>query len=191
MLLPPPTGAGSSSGGFNISISTDLNTFKDKCGRWRSRSLFIEFAHPDYPAIFTLEDEDKIVDGITYISAKRKYLEYKDPYEHNFATSVFGTFPCWEAVCSSPDLKPHIEGWRNELQLLLRSLGIQALLARASAGDVAAAKHLATFKANPDPVRHPGRPRKAGDVPQASHPSFADDHAEAFARMTVGGPLNG
>ena len=170
-----------------LSTSVSLDSFKDKCGRWRSRSLFIEFAHPDYPAYFTLDDDDKTVDGVTYISAKRKYLEYKDPYEHTFATAVFGSYPCWDACCSSPDLRDHIESWREELQLLLRSIGVSQLVRKAESGDVAAAKHLASFSTRQKGNRPAGRPRKTGDE-EALAKSAAADHSEAWGRL-VGSDL--
>lgn len=152
--------------------SSLLDAFKDRSGRWRTRSLFVEYRNPDYPAIFTLGEEDKTIDGTTYISAKRKYLEHQDPTEHKFALSVFGSYPCWQAVCASPELSPYIEQWRKELELHLRSRGFELLRMRAEGGDTAAAKALAIGKfpsRNPseprkEAVRTAGRPRKTGGL---------------------------
>jgi hypothetical protein len=151
--------------------------------------LFIEFQHPDYPALFTLNESDWFdpETSTTYISCKRKYLEYKDPAEHTFATAVFGSYQCWKAVCASPDLIPYITLWREELELLLRSEALATLRDRAAHGDVAAAKALASgaakdaHKLKPSKqteVRSAGRPRKTGPVPDHS-----DEHELAWKRL--------
>ena len=163
-------------------------------GRWRTKSLFIEFAHPDYPAIFTLADEDKTLDGTTYISAKRKYLEYQDPFEHTFAQSVFGSYECWQAVSSSPDLAPSIEDWRVELDAHLRSLAFAKLKERALDGDVSAIKHLLALggkkgKSTKEQLRPVGRPSKTlgsgtvAKIPYSSGASISVDHSESLSRM--------
>lgn len=164
-----------------MTIPTSLDAFKDVCKRWRSKSLFLEFINPDYPAFYTLAEEDKVVGGVTYLSAKRKYLEYKDPTEHKFARACFGSYQCWKAVCSSPDLKPYVEEWRQELDLLLRSIGIDALRAKAESGDVQAAKALASGSYASAKNRSPGRPGKtrndeAGDT-------SGGEHTDAFKRL--------
>lgn len=168
-----------------------MDALKDKMGRWRTKSLFIEHAHPDYPAIFTLDDEDKTIDGTRYISAKRKYLAYQDPAEHTFASSVFGSYACWQAVAASPDLHASVEEWRAELNALLRSQCYAKLKERAIVdGDVSALKQLQALltPANKQP-RTPGRPSKAPSEP--ARPTYTVhtgggahvDHSESLRRM--------
>ena len=168
-------------------------------GRWRTKSLFIEHAHPDYPALFTLADEDKTLDGTCYISAKRKYLEYQDPFEHTFAQSVFGSYECWQAVAASPDLAPSIEDWRAELDAHLRSLAFAKLKERALDGDVSAIKHLLTLggtkrKPAKEQLRPVGRPSKTlggsiAKIPYSSGASVSVDHSESLSRMKSDDPL--
>jgi len=136
-----------------------VDFFKDNSNRWRTTSLFYELNETDkFPAIFTLAEEDKEVDGVKYISVKRKYLEYGDPTEYIFASKIFGDYSCWEAVCRSPAIKPYIDQWRKELQLKLKGEGIQALRLKMSEGDVTAGKWFAEEKWK-EPTRR-GRPSK-------------------------------
>lgn len=93
------------------------DSFKDKIGRWRTKSLFREFRDGTYPYYFTLGEEDLS----DCISLKRKYLEYEDPTEYIFATKVFGAFPCWERLLQSPEIKAEIDLWRHELRLKLEA----------------------------------------------------------------------
>lgn len=174
----------------------DTSIFKDCTGRWRTTSLFIEFARPDYPAYFTLGEEDVTIDAKTYPSCKRLYLEHKDPTEHKFARSVFGSFPCWQAISSSFRLREHIAQWREELELHLRSLGYDTLREKAKSGDTQAAKSLATLSTakardttTGSALRSPGRPRKTGfgtgptPEPESSSPGTNRDDDLAFERV--------
>lgn len=152
--------------------------FKDVLNRWRTNSLFVEFQHPDYPAYFTLDENDRTIDGITYLSLKRKYLEYADPTEHRFAQALFGSFPCWENLSTCPAIAPHVAQWRKELELALRGEAIAILRSKTASGDVTAAKALAALAGPAKAHRSPGRPRKAGSQepssPEADHSSAWD-----------------
>jgi hypothetical protein len=96
------------------------NPFKDSSNRWLTSALFVETNDTDgkYSPIFTLAEEDK---G-TYISLKRKYMEYSDPTEYHFAKSLFGSYQCWENLCKTTWFKEHVEQWRKERDLYLQFL---------------------------------------------------------------------
>ena len=153
------------SGSTPIETPRPLDFFKDNSNRWRTKSLFVEFAdEPDkYPPLFTVADEDREIDGQTYLSAKRKYLEYMDPTEFTFAEAVFGSYSCWEAVCGSPFVKPHIDQWRKELDIKIRALGVATVAKAALGGDVNAGKWLAE-----------GRYRDGSSAPKRGRPSKAE-----------------
>jgi hypothetical protein len=55
-------------------------------GRLRTQSLFIETKNPNYPAPFTLKDEDH--KGA--MSMRRKYLDIADPTEYSTAIALLG-----------------------------------------------------------------------------------------------------
>jgi hypothetical protein len=156
----------------------DINVFKDVVGRWRTTSLFIEFNKDEdkYPAFYTLGEEDATKDGKVYISAKRKYMHYADPTEYLFATKIFGSYECWEAVLNSPDIRAHVEQWRKELDLKLRSEAICHLRERMG-NDINAEKWFAEEKWKA-PKR--GRPRK-----QKVTMPFEDEHKAAAERLGI------
>ena len=167
----------------------EIAAFKDVNNKWRTKSLFIELteAGDKYPAFFTLAEDDREVDGTVYISAKRKYLEYADPTEHIFATSVFGSYECWEAQMNSPTVRQYIEQWRKELELLLRSEGVKNLRDAMKGGDVNAAKWFAEGKwqGHGDGKRR-GRPSK-DEVARATKQLAAESlsHKEAAERLGI------
>ncbi len=159
--------------------------FKDKSGRWRTRSLFME-TNPDeskYGSIFTLGEEDK--DG--RISMRRIYLHASDPTEYLAAKDIFGNFDCWDNLCASTFFKPHLERWRAELHSRVRSKAVRQIEEAAHEGGISAqelnaAKWLATQRwVGNKPLeqkRGPGRPPKLADpetrLKEALHDSKED-----------------
>jgi hypothetical protein len=121
-------------------------------GRWRSRSLFVEYEDPDYPPFFTLEETD---DPRGYISLKAKYLEYSDPTEYVFARKVFGSWEPWQKICSSELLSDHIALWRLELKKKLESESLARV--RTISEDPNAPQQLA---ANRLLLQHLSKPRR-------------------------------
>ena len=75
----------------------------------------IEFAQ------FTLDDEDKEVKGKKLLSIKRLFLEANDPTEYEFATKHLGGWAHWKAIQGVKDLEHHIQSWRDELEVKVRS----------------------------------------------------------------------
>jgi len=107
--------------------------FKDVLNRWRTLSLFQETCDDPakYPPIFTLKDDDTS----SCVSLKRLYLIMEDITEHDFARMCLGSWEHWESLCNSYQLKPHIEHWRELLELRLRAKYIQLIKQQAESGD--------------------------------------------------------
>lgn len=115
---------------------------KDTMGRPLTQSLFLEPNYNAEYAYYTLDGEDKEYKGRVYPSLKRLYLEMEDPTEYEFATTYLIDWPHWKRICSNAILFRHVEEWREELELKLRSIGIRQMLDLA-ADNAQAAKFLA------------------------------------------------
>lgn len=118
----------------------------DKMGRYLTQGLFYETRSEGYSPLFTLKDYDYQVGSVTYISLKRLYLEIADPTEYKFATEVFGNWNQWLAITNSGMLMEYITKWREELEIKLASLAINAMINTAiteGSKGTAAAKYVA------------------------------------------------
>lgn len=120
--------------------------------RAQTISLFWETRNEDILPIWTTKPDDHVVDGVTYPSMKKRYLEIADPTEHKFVNEAFGgDWKQWRAIQSSVQLSYmpgfKIHEWRDELEIKLRSLGTGAIIEEArdmtSKGRLSAAKWLA------------------------------------------------
>lgn len=129
----------------------------DDRGRYLTLALFLEIDY-DKDALFTLKGYDHTYDGKVYPSLKRLYLETADPTEYEFATKYLADWDHWQKICMNKVLATHIEKWRVELELKLRSEGVQRIIRSArSKGNWLAAKFLAEKGWD---VRSAGRPSK-------------------------------
>jgi len=121
----------------------DRSNFKDSMHRFRTQALFYE--HPDAEdgkyAVFTMSDQDRTIDGKTYYSLKKLFLECGDPTEYNFAIAVFGSWPHWKRLCKYW-LKHYIKDWREELELKLRADAIRNAIKSSANGNYNASKWL-------------------------------------------------
>lgn len=123
-------------------------------GRPLTQSLFLELGYGD-AAVYTLKEVDHIHNGTLYPSLKRLYLLTNDPTEYKFATTYLLGWKHWMRLCENKALKNHIEDWRFELEIKIRSEGIKEVMASASGGSWQAAKWLADKGWD---VRGAGRP---------------------------------
>lgn len=96
-------------------------TFKDSGGRYRTKSLFIEYKHPKYPAFFTLQRYNVTKDGKEYISMYKKYTEISDPTEFQVAMRLLGSWAHWLQLQQSMWFMVHLNQWRKELAVQLES----------------------------------------------------------------------
>lgn len=121
-----------------------MSKFKDSKERWLTQSLFLELGYSEF-AVYTLKEEDHEYKNTTYPSLKRLYLELEDVTEYIFATEYLGGWQHWRRLCANKVIAKHIEEWREELELKLRSQGLRATIEMALDEDkpsFAAAKFL-------------------------------------------------
>jgi len=119
---------------------------KDAMQRPRTLSLFLETNQSSLDPIFTLKEDDHTLHGVLYYSLKKIYLEIADPTEYQFAQLVFGSWKHWKKLCDSPPIKPHIEEWRDELEIKLTSQAVRSMIETAQeegSKGVTAAKYVA------------------------------------------------
>jgi hypothetical protein len=126
-----------------------MNEFKpdkalmlDTSGRPITQSMFLEVGYSD-AAIYTLKDQDHVYKDREYPSLKRLYLEEEDPAEYNFVTKYLLNWRQWQRLYDNKLLRPHIDEWREELELKLRSRATQEMIKKADKGNVQASKWLA------------------------------------------------
>jgi hypothetical protein len=100
-----------------------LEDLKDQRKAWRTTTLFEETISSDlrtkYPPLFSLCDEEYSTSGLP--SLKYRYLQFRDTNEYLFAETYLGGWGHWQQLVKSWAIKPHIEDWRNELKMKLRS----------------------------------------------------------------------
>ena len=154
------------SNGTFIPVNT-TNKYKDKQGRYLTRGLFKETCFNDnVEPSYTLGDEDK--DNL--LSMKKLYLECRDPTEMKAAQVLLGSWNHWKRLCDCDWFQEHIQDWREELEVLLRSEGITTIVEASKKKDavgVAAAKWLVEKGWAPKSEAR-GRPSKAEVERQAS-----------------------
>jgi hypothetical protein len=115
-------------------------------GRFTTKSLFLEKTIPAqnrHLAVFTLRDDDRVVDGKTYYSLKKLYLAMEDVHEYTFATTYLHGWKHWKTMCATAELIPHITEWREELALKIRCQGFKEMKKLSEGGDRTASKYLA------------------------------------------------
>ena len=117
--------------------------FKDSVGRWRTKSLFYEAN--DYQivdALFTLAEEDRVIKNKKLVSLRKVFVELEDPTGYLLSKKYLGGYTHWEAICKS-SLKEEIDKWREELEMKLRSIGVQKVIESAKGGNFNASRFLA------------------------------------------------
>ena len=107
--------------------------FKDLRQAWRTASLFEETCDDPakYPPIYSLKDEDTS----SCVSLKRLYLLIEDVTEHDFVRLCLGSWEHWELIQKSWILKPHIDRWREQLDLQLKAKYLNIIKNTAENGD--------------------------------------------------------
>lgn len=136
----------------------DKTKLKDVNGRYLIQGLFLEERYDPEQAIFTYDGEDKLYKGKQFISMKNRYLEWSDPTEYQFAIYWLYDWPHWKRLCANKVVSRHIDKWRDELYIKLRSEGINTMVNLAVDKDsYQAAKYLADCGWD---VNKRGRPTK-------------------------------
>ena len=114
--------------------------FKSPEGQYYTQALFLETSYDDTSLVlYTLKNEDYTYNGVTYPSFPRLYLEIADPTEYKVSQLLFGGWPHWQRVTGSGKLSSVIEALREELEVKLRSQGVQRMISAAGKSEKAAA----------------------------------------------------
>ena len=112
----------------------DKKLMKDAMGKMITQSLFLELGYRD-SAIYTLDDHDKEYKGKTYPSLKKLYLQIEDPHELEFSRAYLLGWKHWNRMLENKLIRGHIDEWRDELEVQIRSSGLQAILERVANGE--------------------------------------------------------
>ena len=131
--------------------------FLDNRGMPLTQSLFLELGYSPFSK-YTLKEVDHEWEGTKYPSLKRLYLEMEDVTEYEFANTYLLGWKHWMRICENKQMKPHVEEWREELELKLRARAAKQMFELADAGSYQAAKWLADRGWT---TRGAGRPTKA------------------------------
>jgi len=108
-------------------FKTDKTKLTDTQGRPLTQGLFLEIGYTDY-ALFTLKEQDYEYKGKTYPSLKQLYLEMCDPIEWDFAQEYLLGYQHWKRLCANKIIAKHVDEWREELELKLRSQATAQML---------------------------------------------------------------
>lgn len=122
----------------------DKSRLLDSSGRPLTQSLFLEIGYSDY-AVYTLKEQDYEYKGKVYPSLKALYLKEEDPTEYSFATKHLLGWQHWKRLCENKAISKHIEEWREELELKIRSQAVRDMVNMCASenGNYSAAKFLA------------------------------------------------
>jgi len=159
---------------------------QDVTGKPLTQGLFLEVGYGE-AAVYTLKEQDHELNGKRYLSLKRLYLETADPTEYEFATTYLLGWKHWLRLCENKALRAHIDEWRDELEIKLRSKAIKYILDSSSGpmANVQASKWVAD---RGWAVRGAGRPSKA-DVEREKkiQAGIGDEYAADVLRLVPKG----
>lgn len=147
--------------------------------------LFQEFKQTaDEKPIFTLRDEKE---GL--ISLKRLFIKLTidDPTEATFADEVFGDIYWWMEVRDHKMLKPHIDKWREEAELIRKSIAFKALykeVAEDGRAALTAAKYLIE-----EPWKTKGRKAAGKQTTERAAEAVKNHYKDDYARLKEEGIL--
>lgn len=162
-------------------MEVDKTTLVDTQGRPLTQSLFLEVGYNLEYAIYTLKDQDHHYGNKVYPSLKRLYLEHEDPIEYDFACTYLLNWKQWQRLCENRVIRKHIDEWRSELELKLRSSSFKQILDLTAEGNFQANKWLADKGWE---KKGAGRPStKAKEREEALHAAIASDYEEDMKRI--------
>ena len=123
--------------------------YRDTSGQIYTIAMVYEFNYDHDRACVTLKEDDHVLpSGKRLISIPRVYLQYciNDPTEYDFAIALFGSWPVWQRVSTSPKWKEPLAALRKEAEVARKSHAFKTLVQEAndetSKGRAAAAKYL-------------------------------------------------
>ena len=148
-----------------------------------TQSLFIEHAYDTSKAVYSWGNKDKKYKGKVYPSLKCIYIEMEDLTEYQFATTHLISWKHWKKFEGNAILKKHIDEWREELELKMRSQAIRSIIEQSTAesGGYQAARYLADKGWD---KRGAGRPSKEEkEKMQAMDEKLSERYSSDITRM--------
>lgn len=140
------------------------NKWKTDKGVWITLGLFYELSGQNKErAIYTIYDEDRTVEDVTYLSLKKKYLEMEHVpgYEYDFANMYLGGWNHWLRLQkASKQLINLIQEWKDELEIKLRARSARAII-NTSFDESPTAFHANKWINDKGWMPSKGRPKKA------------------------------
>lgn len=115
-------------------MEIDKNKLTDDNGRPLTQGLFLEVKYDTNYAVFTEKPYDFKYKGTTYPSLKKLYLAHEDPTEYDFACTYLLGWEHWQRICRNKRFGEMVKGWREELELKLRSQAVRDII-ELSSGD--------------------------------------------------------
>lgn len=109
-----------------------MSKFRTATNQRLTKGLFFEESTDRNTVVYTLKDQDHTVDGVTYPSLYRLYMESDDLTEYSFAVSYLDGWEHWQMLCRCSWFKPFAERWREELEVRARSRSLARLRAEAA-----------------------------------------------------------
>jgi hypothetical protein len=113
---------------------TDKDLLVDSRSRPITQSLFLEIGYKTKFAIYTLKGYDHCYQGKNYPSLKRLYLEEEDLLEYEFANKYLLDWDHWVRLQGNKLIKVHIDQWREELEIKVRSRAVKDMIDLSEAG---------------------------------------------------------
>jgi len=103
--------------------------WKNDNGTYRTADLFYETqTQKNNDPVYTLNNNDREVNGLFLPSLKKLYIEEEDIAEFDFANKYLDGYTHWEALINSKALFPHIEQWRKEMVLKIKSRSLKGII---------------------------------------------------------------
>ena len=138
-------------------MGMDKSKLIDAMGRPLTQGLFLEHNYDIEKAVYTLKSEDYEYKGVVYPSLRKRYMESDDPTEYSFVSQWLVDWKHWLRLCDNKAIREHIEEWRLEMEMKMRSAGVKEMIRNAKSGSPMAAKWL--YDKGWD-LRSAGRPSK-------------------------------
>lgn len=110
-----------------------MPVFKNSMNRYLTKALFIEFdsesnVPTDQYAIYTLQEEDREVNGKKFLSVYRLFLECNDPTGYTFANNYLGSWYHYQLLMRAPWFKEVIDKVLLELEVRTRSDALKSII---------------------------------------------------------------
>ena len=162
----------------------DKSKLKTSNGVPLTQGLFLEIGYNEH-AIFTLKGDDYLYNNKSYPSLKKLYLDMSDPNEYEFATTYLLGWDHWQRICNNKVLSKHINNWRYELELKLRSEAVKLIRSKAkSESGINAAKWLAEKGWDKKEVGRPSKEEIAREL--KIHTDISNEFGADVLRLAEG-----